>query len=316
MLDRVLVNWPLKLLSLALAFAIWVFVSGEKSMVRDFAVPLEIRLPENRILTTAPPTTVTVRVRGPESLMRRLDRVPIGLGVDLGDPPAGQQEVQLSKADLDGLPRGVEIDFIDPDRLRLEVDVRASREIAVEPTFLGQPPEGYAFYGVQVVPDTVLVEGPESAVAELDILRTNPIRLDRRTEPFVARVQAIPTDGEVRVADPRPLEVRVVVDASPVERTFEHIPVELVGQLYEAVVSPAALNVTLAGPPALVERIVPAQIRLVADATGLEPRDKAYEVGVQFDLVDVPIEEMTRIGLKSISRRRITIRVADRRIVR
>lgn len=316
MLDHLLANWPLKLLSLALAFAIWVFVSGEKSIVRDFAVPLQIRLPENRILTTPPPTTVTVRVRGPEGLMQRLDRVPMGLGMILEDPPAGQQEVQLSKADLDGVPRGMEVEFIDPDRLRLDVDVRSRREIAVEPTFLGQPPEGYAFYGVQVIPETVLVEGPESAVSDLEIVRTNPIRLDRRTEPFVARVQAIPADGKARVVDPRPLEVRVVVDAGPVERTFEDVPVELVGQLFETAISPAALNVTLSGPPTLVERIVPEQIRLVADVTGLGPRREAHQVSVHFDLVDVPIEEMTRISLKSVSRRKISALVSDRRIVR
>ncbi len=314
MLDRVLANWPLKLLSLALAFAIWVFVSGEKRIPLDLAVPLDIKPPDDFVYTEPPPATVTVRVRGPESQMRRLDRVYIGL--DLEHPSVGPQEVQLSNADLDGLPPGVEVDSIDPDRVRLEVDLRAQREIAVEPTVLGQLQEGYTLYEVLVVPDTVLVEGPESVVKGLDVLRTNPIRLDRRTEPFVARVQAIPADVNVRMVDPRPLEVRVVVDATPVERTFQNVPVELVGQVYETMVSPTALNVTLSGPPVLVERIAPAQIRLVADVTGMDPRNSAYEASVHLDLVDVPIEEKTRISLKSISRRKISALVSDRRIVR
>ena len=62
MLERVLANWPLKLLSAALAFAIWVFVTGEKRIVQDFSVPLDIRLPDSRILTETPPNTVTVRL--------------------------------------------------------------------------------------------------------------------------------------------------------------------------------------------------------------------------------------------------------------
>ena len=50
MLDRVLVNWPLKLFAVSLAFAIWVFVSGEDSIVQDFDVPLDLQLP-NKLTT-------------------------------------------------------------------------------------------------------------------------------------------------------------------------------------------------------------------------------------------------------------------------
>ena len=88
------------------------------------------------------------------------------------------------------------------------------------------------------------------------------------------------------------------------------------GQIYETVISPAALNVTLAGPPVLVERITPAQIRLVADVGGLEPKSGPYEVDVQFQAIDVPVEEMARLSLKSISRRKIAARVSSRRILR
>ncbi len=70
MLDRVLVNWPLKVLAISLAFAIWVFVSGEKRIVKNFEVPLDLRLPDHLALLEAPQRTVSVRLRGPESLIR------------------------------------------------------------------------------------------------------------------------------------------------------------------------------------------------------------------------------------------------------
>ena len=90
MLDRVLINWPLKLLAVSLAFAIWVFVSGEKRIGQDFEVPLDVQVPVHLALLEAPQATVSVRLRGPESLIRRVRPVGMELGVELTDLPPGE----------------------------------------------------------------------------------------------------------------------------------------------------------------------------------------------------------------------------------
>jgi len=311
MLERVLSHWPLKLLALALAFVIWVAVTGEQSVLQEFAVPLEIRLPETRILTAGTPTTVTVRLKGAESRMRRLTGLSMTLLVDLSDSSLGEQDVVLSRSDLLGVPGGVEIEFIDPDRLRLVVDQRSQKELPVEPTFIGLPPEGFEFYGARLNPDVLTVEGPAAEVESLELVRTNPIRLDMRRQPFTMRVSAVPEAPHVRVVNPRAVEVRVEVDAAPVERRFEEITVESIGAAGSISVDPAGLAVVLTGPPALVDRIVPDQIRLVVDLTGLEPRKKAYEVEVRADFVDVPIEESSRIGVKSIRPRKVSVVITE-----
>ena len=59
--------------ALGMAFVIWVSITGESSILKDFGVPLAIEMAEDRILTVTPPNNVTVRLRGPESLMRRLE---------------------------------------------------------------------------------------------------------------------------------------------------------------------------------------------------------------------------------------------------
>jgi len=312
--DRLLRNWPFKLVALVLAFAIWVAVTGENRIVKDFAVPLEIVLSDARILASAPPNNVTVRLRGPEGLLRRLDPVSMAMRVDLGEAPPGNHDVQLSKADLQNIPRDVTVEFIDPDRLSLTLGRRLRRELKVVPAFLGQPPEGYAFYGAKVLPEIIMVEGPESEIKLLEILRTNPIRLDQRTAPFQVRVSAVPEGTYVRVVDPRPLEIRVEVDAAPVERMFQSIPVRLAGMRYESTASPAALDVTLSGPPAIVDSIRPESIRLVADLSALEISGQRTQVEVSVEFQNIPPRDLTRISVKSLSRREITVRVSNRRI--
>jgi YbbR domain-containing protein len=311
MLDRLLSNWPLKLLALALAFAIWVSVTGENQVVQDVSVPLDLRLSDDRVAASATPTTVTARLRGGESLMRRLDPVPLAVRVDLRGAPLGDQEVQIATTDLVNVPRGVEVEFIDPDRFPLTVDRRLRRDLEIEVTFLSSPPEGYHFYGAEVRPRSVVVEGPESELKQTAVIRTNPIRLDQRTEPFRERVSAVPEGTYVRLVDPRPLEVRVEVDVAPVERTLEGIPVEVAGASDGASVSPAVLDVTISGPPALVGRIRPDQVRVIADAGELESSSQAQRVDVRVEFANIPARDLPRIAAKGVSRRQVSVRAAD-----
>ena len=118
----------------------------------------------------------------------------------------------------------------------------------------------------------------------------------------------------MRVVDPRPLEVRVEVDAAPVERMFASIPVRLVGMIYESTSSPAALDVTLSGPPAIVDGIRPESIRLVADVSALETSGQRAQVEVRVEFQDIPPRDLPRITVKSLSRRDVAVRVSNRRV--
>jgi len=75
MLEALLAHWPLKLLALLIAFGIWITVTGESSVIQDFRPPLTIAIPADRALAADSPTVVTVRLRGPESMLRRLDAI-------------------------------------------------------------------------------------------------------------------------------------------------------------------------------------------------------------------------------------------------
>ena len=314
MLDRVLVHWPLKVLALSLAFAIWVFVSGEQRIVQDFDAPLDVRVPEHLALLEPPQTTVSVRLRGPEGLIRRIQPGGMAVGVELGDLPLGEQLVQLSNSDLTGVPRGVDVDFIEPNPVPVLLDERGRRKFRLDVAFLGQPPEGYAFYGARVSPEELTLEGPKTPLAAIDRLETNPVRLDQRTAPFTTTVRLNPGNPLLEVVEPGPIEVHVVVDMAPVERTFTGVPIEAIAQVYETTVSPEQTAVTLSGPPTLLESLRPGQLRLVVDVGGLTPFDQPRLVPVQLDLVDVPVEEISRISMKTVGRREVSVLVSEQRL--
>jgi hypothetical protein len=97
----------------------------------------------------------------------------------------------------------------------------------------------------------------------------------------------------------------------PSVRKLEGILVQVVGPALVAGVSPARLDVTLTGPPRLLDRILPEQVRLVADASGLEPSPQGQRVEVRAELVGVPARDRNRITVKEISRRKVSVRVSE-----
>jgi YbbR domain-containing protein len=311
MLERILANWPLKLLAVTLAFAIWVAVTGENLILQDFQVPLEIQLPDNLVLASPVPTTVGVRLRGLEGLIRRIDPVPMVVRVDLDEAAPGERDLLLSREGLLGTPRGVEVVFINPDRLRVTVDRQMRRELEIQPTFLGRPAKGYVHYGTLVNPTSLPVEGPATQVQNLEVLGTNPIDLEGHSATFVARVGVVPEGLLVRVLDPRPLDVRVIVDARAVERRLADVPVRVTGPYPEAATNPAALDVTLSGPPDLVERLAPDQVRLTAEVEPTAAAGQTVQAQIRVELTGLSAAERLCITVKSLSRETVRVRLSN-----
>lgn len=314
MVDLILRRWPLKLLALALAFAIWLAIRGESRLVRDYSVPVVVALRSEAILEGSPSKTVTVRLRGPETLLQATTMYDLQMKVDLSDADYGQRNVQLSEQALEGVPPGVHVDLIEPSRLTFEIARRERRTVPVVPSFTGRPPKGHAFYQAEAIPDSLEVEGPASKLAATARLRTDPIHLEDRTAPFTVKVGAVPDSPVVRVLDPNPVEVRVQIDVAPIDRVYPDVPVVLAGRSFEASVKPAQVAVTLSGPPEVLDRVRSAQLRALADVSALQPDDAAHEVPVRVDFVDVDLEDLARVSVRSISREKVSVTMSARRI--
>jgi len=310
MLDRLTADWPLKAVALVVAFALWVTITGEDRVVKDLAIPLEIQLRDEHIMAGSPPTEVTVRVEGPRTVIRNLDPIELAVRLDLQSAAPGARVVQFSDSALFGLPKRVNVTFFEPDRVTLVLDRRMRRELPVVADLTGSPPEGYTVYRTRVRPAVLTVEGPESVVRSLDQLRTDPLQLDHRTRAFTAQLGAVPDRPEVRIVDPRPLEVRVVIDTVPVTRTFEDVVVQPHDPSSPTTIDPPTTRVTLKGPEDLLDLLTSAQIRAVADVSGLEPGGPAQTLEVTTSVFDLPEEQLWRLEVESVRPRTVSTRLA------
>lgn len=311
MLERLRSDWPLKLVALLLAFGVWVSITGQGRTLKDFTVPLEIDFGDERIATNPPPTTVTVRLEGTRTSIRQLDQDQLALAVrlDMRDAPTGDREIHLSKGHLDGVPRGVDVSFFNPDRIRLRVDRRVQRKLRVTPELIGHPPRGYSLYFARIMPESVLVDGPEASLEMLTELHTEAISLEGRTDSFVAEVNVVPDDPQVGIVTADPIEVRVLIDASPVDVTFDNVPITLRPAGLAAKITPATAEVTLSGPPDVLRQLGVWNLTATADA-GDPASSTRQRVPLVGGLRNLPSGQRGLIRVKSIAPAQVVIQTA------
>lgn len=121
----VLDNWWLKLLSLGLAFALWLAVGNAPPVEVRIAVPVEIHnLPADLRLLSDLPTHVQVTLNASEPVLSQLSYDKLSVRVDLEGFAAGVHELRFQPDDID-VPPGVQVVRIKPIELRVELVPRS-----------------------------------------------------------------------------------------------------------------------------------------------------------------------------------------------
>lgn len=213
MLELVSKNWSLKLLALAIALSMWLFVAGQEKSEISLRVPVEItNIPAELLVVDDVVGDVDARLYGPRTLIRRAANERLVKPVNLAGLGPGEHVVQVLPEDLK-LPPGLTVLRLSPSRFTITLAKRVTREVQVRPVFIGQPAEGLQMGEVNFKPDKVIVSGRQEDLGDLDWIWTVPIDLDQRRDSFQQSVRLrLPLGRTVRV---NVMEVEALVRLKP-----------------------------------------------------------------------------------------------------
>ncbi|MCC7125452.1 MAG: YbbR-like domain-containing protein [Acidobacteria bacterium] len=206
-------NLGLKLLSILIATMLWLVVAGERIAERVMRVPIELQnLPTDLEITSNPPDTVEVRLRGSSGALTRMSPGDISAVIDLRTARTGRRLFHLTP-NLVNTPYGLETVQISPATLTMDFETTGVRVLPVRPILEGSPPEGFEVERVQAEPATVEVAGPESALENLKEAITEPVVVTNRRGVVREEVTVGVGDSSVRVRAPQTTTVTVVIRA-------------------------------------------------------------------------------------------------------
>ena len=276
----------LKAVAVAIAVLLWLTVAGEPVVERGLEIPLELEnVPAELEIATAPPDTVSVRVRGTSRLVSRLDSSEVAAVLDLGDEGPGRRLFDMF-SDRVEVPPGIEITSVSPATVTLTLERRGvPRMVSVVPDIEGEPAPGLAVGRIRTDPDSVEVIGPETRLAELQEALTGPVSVAGATADVATEVTVVVADPTLRLVEPVSARVVVEIVPAPVEMTLHDVPVEFQSALAHRIsVEPKHVAIGVRGPRGAIDVIAATDLRASVNLEGLPPG--SYELAVWVESID------------------------------
>jgi len=208
-------NIWLKLASLIMAIALWFFVilSGRSEVTMDVPVNF-INIPDKFEIVDYP-KTVSVTIEGQERLLKYLKPDEINAVLDISDARAGRSFYTISKKNIK-LPKSFLVSAINPESFSLTIERQLKKAVPVKPHIVGVPEKGYKITAIRVEPVTVILEGPESTVLKIDVVRTEPIDINGINSNLVYKANLNLTDTLIK-KNTNKVDIRLSVEKTSKE---------------------------------------------------------------------------------------------------
>lgn len=240
-------------LAVLAAIAMWIVVNRGDQVEAQLEVNLNyLDIPPDLIVTKGLISSISVRVRGPKTLMRALPSERISDAISLGSIKAGENTIPLPSGDLSLYPklRSFTIVDIQPPRLEIYAEPLVERKVRVE-TILESPvkPGALVAEEVGVDPPTVTLRGPENTLKEYPFI-TLRIPLDA-SKPNGDTFLTLDTPNFV-TAEPNRVRVRYKITSNNVQLTRAcKVAIALNGANEQYEIKPPTVDVTVEVPESL-----------------------------------------------------------------
>ena len=205
-------NLGWKLLSGLLAFVLWATVGRDAETATSVASRVQYKNLANDLdISSGMPEEVTLELRGPSRRLQQDNLASVNVVLDFSHVQGPGERTFNISANNTNLPIGVEFARAIPAQVRLHFDHILSRDVPVEPRYFGAPPAGYEILRGELHPPTMLIRGPESHVAGVTSLQTDPIDLTGVVGERDGQVHVWTGDPQVQPADKSTVAYKVFV---------------------------------------------------------------------------------------------------------
>ena len=176
------------LVSVVAAVGMWYMVSVSDRTEVQLELSINYYgMPQNLVVTSGLINKITVRLRGPGTLLRSIPQQRLVQSVELSHLKKGTTVIPLTSESMDGTFRAFELMDVLPPRIVITADTLIERSVPIK-TVVESPLRGNALTveNVSTSPATVILRGPESIVSDFSFLPVT-IRLDPKASGTTVR---------------------------------------------------------------------------------------------------------------------------------
>lgn len=224
-------NSGLAVISLVLAFGLWIFVTDAENPEQTRVLPVDIPVrPVNRPTDVAVGDTLgstRLRIRVEENVFDSLTKDDFQATVDLDGLTVGQYELPVDAKPLTGRGNLRIVEVLTP-RITVKLAQLISKPVPVELERRGEPPSDFELSQTKLEPDTAVVSGPQDRVAAVTKAVAS-VDVQGRTESFNTAVRLEPRDQSGLLVqgvevNPAVIDVRIGIEQKSFSRALAVSP--------------------------------------------------------------------------------------------
>ena len=172
------------------------------------------------------------------------------------------------------------LDIVYPDTVRVRLDEKLERELAVKPLLLVIPAEGYTLFGeITVEPDTVKAVGAKTELEKLAYVQTPARTIEGATNSFNIKLPLSAQQMRTVRFDPEVVSLTVNIEKIA-EREISSLPVRVKGNDTIPVrVQPSEVSIRVRGAASLVNRLTVQEIPVTVEINRTTP-DSASQIPI------------------------------------
>jgi YbbR domain-containing protein len=211
MINRLIQNWPAKLISVFFALILWFFVTGEQTAEVGFSIPLELKnIPKSMMVVNDVPSLVDVRINGPRTILSRLRPSDIQLSVDLKGAKKGVTTFRRLEERIN-IPTALKITRLSPSALDVRLEEIREKSVPIKVAFSGTPDKGFRLGKVEAIPAEVVVQGMIGELKKIREVLTIPVNIQDIREDISVSVSLDFNGKYTSLKETRDVEVRVTL---------------------------------------------------------------------------------------------------------
>lgn len=196
-LRQLLSNLGAIVLALLLGFVIWIaatlqddpFITAE---IADVPVAV-VGQPADTVLNEPLTERVTVRVRGPQSVLSMLSTADLAAILDLSEAQVGAGSIVPVQVETEN--EGVRIESVSPAQQSVHLEAIGTMTLPVEIGLRGAAAKGYQLLDPVITPDEVTLRGPASSLEEVATL-SGTLSIGGAREAVITEIEVVPRDAE------------------------------------------------------------------------------------------------------------------------
>lgn len=203
-------NIGLKITAVVMAVILWFFVTskGQSEMTLDAAIELK-NIPAGIESVNQSATSVSIRVRGQERLLKSVKPSDIHVYVDLSKARKGRGTYYISKDDVKA-PSAMTVLNITPSSVSIILEETVKKTVPVHPDINGTPRKGFLVRSIEIKPSEVVIEGAKTEINRVNFLKTEPIYISETDETFTQNVRFNLAGKNIRTS-PQEARVKIVI---------------------------------------------------------------------------------------------------------